>query len=184
MQSYPAANVYRLIEPGPVLLLTTFHEGRANVMTHCFNMMLQHESPTLLACMIGPWDFSFKALQETGECVLALPGVDLIETTVDIGNHSGADVDKFVEYNLTRLPATRVKAPLIAECLANIECRVVDTTMVEKYNLFVVEAIDAHINPDRKEQRAFHHCGDGTFTVDGKVVDLHSRMKKWWKRAI
>ncbi|MDP2825577.1 MAG: hypothetical protein Q8O52_23200 [Sulfuritalea sp.] len=31
-RAYPLSKVYGLLEPGPVLLLTTAHRGRANVM--------------------------------------------------------------------------------------------------------------------------------------------------------
>jgi flavin reductase (DIM6/NTAB) family NADH-FMN oxidoreductase RutF len=98
---------------------------------------------------------------------------------VDIGNCSGKDIDKFKTFNLTSLPAKKVKAPLIAECLANIECRVVDDRMVEKYSLFVLEGVKAWIDPDRKERRTFHANGDGTFVVDGRTLNLRKKMTKW-----
>ncbi len=183
MQNFPIAKTHRLIEPGPVLLVTTFHKDRANIMTIGFHMMIQHGPPPLIGCIIGPWDHSYEALRKTGECVLAVPGVDLAEKAVDIGNCSGSDMDsdtdKFEKFHLTQLPAKRVKAPLVKECLANIECRVADTHLVNAYSLFILEAVHAHINPERKEQRTFHHRGDGTFTVDGRILNLQERMVKW-----
>jgi flavin reductase (DIM6/NTAB) family NADH-FMN oxidoreductase RutF len=179
MESFPVTNVYRLIEPGPVLLATTFHNGQPNVMTVSFHMMMRQRSPALIGCIVGRWDYSRTAFVETGECVLALPGADLLETTAKIGNCSGDHTDKFKEFRLTALPATNVKAPLIEECLANIECKVVDTSLADKYCLFILEAVGAYMNPDRKEQRAFHHCGDGMFVVDGGAVDMQKYMTKW-----
>jgi flavin reductase (DIM6/NTAB) family NADH-FMN oxidoreductase RutF len=161
------------------LLVTTFHKGRTNVMTIGFHMMIQHESPPLIGCIIGPWDYSYKALRETGECVLAVPGVDLAEKVVDIGNCSGGDVDKFKRFRLTQVAGKRVKAPLVKECLANIECRVADTRLVNAYCLFVLEAVEAHVQPGRRERRIFHHRGDGTFSVDGRIFNLQERMVKW-----
>lgn len=178
MQEYPVSKAYRLIEPGPVLLVTTFHKGRANIMTIGFHMMVQHDPP-LIGCIIGPWDYSYKALRATGECVLAVPGVDLAPKVVDIGNCSGDEVDKFKAFRLTQVPGKKVKAPLVNECLANIECRVKDTSLAGKYSLFVLEAVRACINPERQEQRTFHHRGDGTFTVDGRTINLQERMVKW-----
>jgi flavin reductase (DIM6/NTAB) family NADH-FMN oxidoreductase RutF len=180
MQNFPLFNASRMIEPGPVLLATTSHNGRPNIMTMSFHMVVRHQSPTLFGCVVGPWDYSMTAFQETGECVLAVPGADLVETVVEIGNCSGDKTDKFQQFNLTPLPATQVKAPLIGECLVNIECKVVDTSLVEKYHLYILEAVEAHLNPDRKEPRTFHHFGDGTFTVDGNVINLQNKMKKWW----
>lgn len=178
MKNFPLNKVVRLLEPGPLVLVTTAYHGKSNVMTMGFHMMVQHDPP-LIAFIIGPWDFSYKALVETKECVIAIPGVDLMEKTVDIGNCSGADIDKFKEFNLDTLHAEKVKAPLIKQCLANIECKIVNTQLSGKYNLFVAEAAKAWINSDRREQRIFHHKGDGTFSVDGRTRDLKARMTKW-----
>lgn len=178
MKNLALSKTHRLIEPGPVLWVTTFHKGRANIMTIGFHMMVQHDPP-LIGCIIGPWDHSYEALRKTRECVLAVPGVDLAKKVVDIGNCSGADIDKFEAFGLTPVPAKKVAAPLIDECLANVECKVVDTSMVNKYGLFILEAVRTTLDPARKEQRTFHHKGDGTFTVDGRTLNLQERMTKW-----
>ncbi|RYY10652.1 MAG: flavin reductase family protein, partial [Chitinophagaceae bacterium] len=125
MNVLPLNKVVRWIEQGPLVMVTTSYQGSHNVMTMGFHMMVQHDPP-LIAAVIGPWDHSYKALVETKECVIAVPGVDLMETVVDIGNCSGAEVEKFKKFGLHAMPAEQVAAPLIRECLANIECRVVD----------------------------------------------------------
>jgi flavin reductase (DIM6/NTAB) family NADH-FMN oxidoreductase RutF len=178
MKDLRLSRVYRLIEPGPVVLVTTAHKGRANIMTMTYHMMLSHQPP-LIGASIGPWDYSFKALRATKECVLAIPTVDLASEAVEIGNCSGQDIDKFTTFGLTPLPAKKVAPPLIAQCLANIECRVVDASLVRKYNLFILEPVKAWIDADRKERRTIHHNGDGTFVVDGRVLDLKKKMVKW-----
>jgi flavin reductase (DIM6/NTAB) family NADH-FMN oxidoreductase RutF len=178
MKELPASQAYRLLEPGPIVLVTTSLEGRSNVMTMGFHMMIQH-APPLIGCVIGPWDHSHQALRKTGECVIAIPAVDLAETVVDIGNCSGDAVDKFERFGLKTRPAKDVAAPLLAACLANIECRVVDPSLVERYNLFVLEAKRIWIDETREERRTIHHRGDGSFTVDGGTVDLRERMVKW-----
>lgn len=178
MEKIEPPKAYRLLEPGPILLVTTALKGKANVMTMGFHMMIQHDPP-LIGCVIGPWDHSYKALRETGECVLAIPAVDLAKTVVDIGNCSGADTDKFETFKLHTKKAAKVSAPLLPACLANIECRVADDTLVQKYNLFVLEAVAIWMDRDRKERRMLHHQGDGTFTADGRIIDLKARMVRW-----
>ena len=178
MQEMPASKAYRLLEPGPIVLVTTTQQGRPNIMTMGFHMVLQH-APPLIGCVIGPWDHSYKALQASGECVIAIPTVDLAAKVVDIGNCSGEKIDKFEAFGLTPRLAGDVAAPLIAECLANIECQVADTTLVEKYSLFILEAVKIWHDPKRKERRTIHHNGDGTFTVDGRVINLQDRMVMW-----
>lgn len=166
------------MEPSPIVLVTTAHNGKSNIMTMGFHMMVQHEPP-LIGAVIGPWDYSFKALKATHQCVIAIPGADLVEKVVDIGNCSGEDTDKFSKFRLSAKPAQHVDAPLIEQCIANIECNVVDTRLVSQYNLFILEAVKAWINPDRKEQRTLHHQGNGIFKIDGRTIDLRERMVKW-----
>jgi flavin reductase (DIM6/NTAB) family NADH-FMN oxidoreductase RutF len=111
--------------------------------------------------------------------VIAVPTVDLIYKVVDIGNCSGQDVDKFEVFGLTAAPAKKVAAPLVAECLANLECKVVDTRMVNKYAMFILEVVKGWTDPKRKERRTFHANGDGTFVVDGRTIDLKKQMVRW-----
>ena len=178
MNEIPLSKVFHLIEPGPVVLVTTADKGRANIMTMSWHMMMEFEPP-LIGCVIGSWDHSFTALRATGECVIAIPTVDLASKVVEIGNCSGQDVDKFDAFGLTPVSAEKVAPPLVAECLANLECRVADTSLVDKYNLFILEVIKAWTDPERKERRTIHANGDGTFVVDGKTINLKKKMVKW-----
>jgi len=175
-QPYPLGKVYGLLEPGPVVLLTTQRNGRANVMTMSWHMMMEFEPP-LVGCIVSNRNFSFDALEETKVCAINIPTVELAKKVVAIGNISGRKVDKFKKFHLTAEPATVVKAPLIAECYANLECRVTDTRMVESYCMFVLEVVKAWIDPKRKWPRTLHHKGIGEFMVGGARLKLPSKMK-------
>lgn len=188
--TYPPSKVYRLIEPGPVLLVTTgsLADSTHNIMTIGFHMVMQHESPPLIGICLGPWDASFSALKKQRQCVLAVPSVEMANVVVDVGNCSADDDDvessKWERFGLSALPAGRVKAPLVGgpNIIANIECEVEDTKMVSKYSMWVLKPIKAWINPDKKPGeggKMFHHRGDGTFVVDGEILDLKDRMVKW-----
>lgn len=178
MREADPSKAYLLLEAGPIVLVTTADKGGANIMTMGFHMVMQH-APPLIGCIIGPWDHSYKALSATKECVIAIPTVDMAETVVDIGNCSGDAQDKFERFKLTKADAKEVGAPLIKECLANIECRVADEGFVDKYSFWVLEAVAIWVDNDRKERRTLHHNGDGTFTVDGRKLDLRDRMTLW-----
>ena len=130
----------------------------------------------MIACVVSNRDHSFAALRATKECVIAIPAVELAEKVVAVGNCSGRDVDKFEAFHLTQAKAERVTAPLIAECFANIECKVVDTRFVNRYNLFVLEGLKAWIDPARKNSKTIHHQGFGKFVVDGETIELKSKM--------
>jgi flavin reductase (DIM6/NTAB) family NADH-FMN oxidoreductase RutF len=175
MRAFALSKVYQLLEPGPVVLLTTAYKGSANVMTMSWHMMVEFEPP-LVACVVSERDYSFAALRKTRECVIAIPAVNLAQKVVGVGNTSGRNVDKFATFGLTPLPATRVAAPLVAECFANLECKLVDTRLVNKYNIFVLEVLKAWTNPAQKNSRTIHHRGYGTFVVDGKTIKLASKM--------
>ena len=172
MKSLPLAKVYQLLEPGPVVLVTTARNGRANVMTQSWHMMVEFEPPQV-ACVVSDANYSFSALRATGECVIAIPACKLAAKVVEIGNSSGRDVDKFTAFSLTKLRAARVKAPLVGECFANLECKVTDTRLVKKYNLFVLEVLKAWIDPTQRNPKTIHHRGYGIFRYS----------KSWPKRV-
>src|ERR1035441_3715426 len=100
MKELPLSMVYQLIEPGPVVLLTTAHKGRANVMTMPWHMMVEFERP-LVARVVSSANHSFAALQATGECVIAIPARKMAPKVVKVGNSSGRDIDKFEAFGLT-----------------------------------------------------------------------------------
>lgn len=174
--SLPLSQVYRLLEPGPVVLVTSVRGGRANVMTMSWHMMLDFEPPTV-ACVISNRDFTFDILRETRECVINIPTVELAKKVVACGNTSGRVLDKFKKFHLTPLPASRVAAPLISECYASLECKVIDESMVHKYCLFILEVMKAWIDRSKKHPKTMHHCGYGLFMVAGHYIKLPSKMK-------
>lgn len=175
LEDLPLGEVYGHIEPGPVVLLTTCHHGRANVMTMSWHMMVDFEPP-LLACIVADGDHSSAALEATDECVIAIPPMELAKTVVAIGNCSGRRVDKFAEFGLTPACGSVVAAPLIAECFVNLECRVVDSTLANRWGLRVLEVVKAWRDPARIGAKTIHHHGFGTFAVDGRTLKLASKM--------
>jgi flavin reductase (DIM6/NTAB) family NADH-FMN oxidoreductase RutF len=175
-RSFPLSQVYRLLEPGPVVMVTTARKGQANIMTMSWHTMIDFEPP-LVGCVISDRNHTFSILKATKECVINIPTVELAAKAVGCGNTSGRVVDKFKAFHLTPAAASRVKAPLIAECYANLECKVVDTRMAAKYSLFILEVVKAWIDPSKKHPRTIHHLGKGAFMVAGKTIQLPSKMK-------
>jgi flavin reductase (DIM6/NTAB) family NADH-FMN oxidoreductase RutF len=172
MRQLKLSRAFTLIEPGPVVLVTTYDGRKNNVMTISWTMVL--DFTPVFAIATGEWNYSFAALRKTRECVIAIPTVDLLDRVVGIGTCSGADIDKFARFNLSAVPGKAVNAPMIKECLTNIECKVVD--LVAKHNIVVLEAVAACMDPARKEKRTLHAVGDGTFIVDGRRRDRRKMM--------
>jgi len=172
----PLSKVYGLLEPGPVVMVTTVRKGRPNIMTLSWHMMMEFEPP-LVGCVISNRNYTFGILKATKECVINIPTVELAAKVVGCGNTRGERTDKFATFRLTPAAARRVEPPLIDECYANLECRVVDTRMTAKYCLFILEVVQAWIDPSVKRPRTIHHLGRGTFMVAGKIIKLPSKMR-------
>ena len=172
LKEYPLNRVFTLIEPGPVLLVTTAEGRRKNIMTITWSMAMSFAPK--FGIVTGPWNHSFDIMMKTRECVVAVPGVDLIDKVIGIGTCSGTDTDKFKKFSLTAKPAQAVKAPLVAECLFNLECRVAD--YVDAHGIIILECVSAWENTARAERRTFHAIGDGTFVADGEKFDRRRGM--------
>lgn len=176
MKEFELSKAFELLEPGPVILLSTFYKGRKNVMTVSWHMLL--DFTPIIACSIGSYDYSYEALVENRECVISIPAIDLMEKTIRIGNCSGQDVDKFSVFELSTQEGKYVKPQLLSDCIANIECKVVDIDL-GGYNCIVLKGLAAWINPEKVGSKTFHAKGDGTFVIDGDTIDLKHLMTKW-----
>ena len=175
LKESPLDRAFEYFEPGPTILLATRRAGKPNVMTLSWHMPVDFTPQ--IACELGSWDYSYQSLLKSKCCVLAVPGADLLLKTVRIGNCSGKDVDKFKKFKLTELPAEKVDAPLVAECLFNLECKLID--VVKTHGIVVLQGVKAWINPKCKNKNMFHAHGDGRFSIDGKLVNLRKEMTRW-----
>lgn len=172
MHDLELGRAFTLMESGPVVLVTTHGGKKDNIMTISWTMVM--DFTPVFAITTGPWNHSYAALRKSRECVIAIPTVDMLDKVVGIGTCSGKDTDKFGKFKLTPVPGKVVRAPLIKECLANIECKVID--IVKKHNIVVLEAVAAWVDTTRKEKRTVHAVGDGTFIVDGRKMDRRKMM--------
>lgn len=175
-QDFPVSQARRYLEPGPVVLVSSAHKGRTNIMTMGWHTMMEF-SPALVGCVIAESNHSFGLIRRSRECVINLPTVDMATIVVDIGNSSGAEIDKFETFGLTAQPGRRVGAPLIGECHANFECRLHDARLVKRYNFFIFEVVKAHVAPTPKRPRTIHYRGGGEFMVAGRSMSLRRRFR-------
>ena len=172
MQTLKLSKAFTLMESGPVVLVTTHDGHKDNIMTISWTMVL--DFTPVFAITTGEWNHSFAALRKNRECVIAIPTVDMLDKVVGIGTCSGTDTDKFAKFKLTPVQGKVVRSPLIKECLANMECKVID--IVKRHNIVVLEAVAAYLDTERKERRTAHAVGDGTFIVDGRKIDRRKMM--------
>jgi flavin reductase (DIM6/NTAB) family NADH-FMN oxidoreductase RutF len=168
--------LYRLHEPGPVVLVTTANRTRANVMTLSRHLMMEFVPP-LVGCVLSGRTYSFSLLMESRECVINIPTRELAHKVVACGNCTGRRRAQFATIGLTPVPSKYVLPPPIRECSANLECRVADTRLVARYNFFVLEVVQAWLDRSVQRPRTLHHVGRGTLMVAGDLIRLPSKKK-------
>ena len=174
-QDFPTHKVRRFLEPGPIVPVSSAHRDNTNIMTMGWYMMMEFE-PALIGCCISAANHSFELVRKGRQCVINLPTVDLAAEAAKIGNSSGRDIDKFAEFGLTPTSGARVRAPLIAECYANFECLLRDTSWVSKYNVFVFEVVKAHVAASPRCPKTIHYRGDGEFMISGEETRKYRRL--------
>ncbi len=175
-KSLQLSKVYSLLESGPVIMVTTAQKEKSNIMTMSWHTMIDFEPP-LVGVVMSDLNYSFNLLKKSKECVINIPTVEIAEKVVGCGNTHGDKVNKFEKFGLTPKPGSLVGAPLIEECYANLECRVIDTKMVAKYGFFIVEVVKAWIDPKVKDPATIHHIGKENFMIAGERIKIKSKMK-------
>lgn len=175
-KNLPLSKVHGLLEPGPVVMLTTVRNGKANIMTMSWHTMIDFEPP-VVGCVVDDRSLTFANLLWAKECVINIPTVELAAQALRCGSASGRTTDKFKAFHLTHLPASCVKPPLIGECYANLECKLTDARMASRYNLFILRVVKAWIDPSFKRPRTIHHLGGGRFMVAGRIIAFRSRVR-------
>jgi flavin reductase (DIM6/NTAB) family NADH-FMN oxidoreductase RutF len=174
---FPVSEIRRYLEAGPVVLVSSKWRDTTNMMTMGWHMVMEF-TPSLVACVISNANHSFEMLRQSRECVINVPTTDLVDEVIGIGNCSGAEVDKFKNFGLTPIPATKVSAPLIKECHANFECRLAEGSFISKYGLFIWEVVKAHVATSPKYPKTVHYRGDGVFMISGRSVDLSRKFTR------
>lgn len=169
----PVHRVRAYMEPGPIVLLSSACDGERNVMTMGWHMVMEF-SPSLIGCVIARGNHSFDLVRAAEACVINIPTVAMIDTVVGIGNSTGREIDKFERFDLRIEAAEQVEAPLLRDCHANLECRVIDDALVDRYDFFVLEVVKAHVARAPENPTTLHYTGDGVFLRSGKPISRRS----------
>lgn len=131
---FPVSHIRRYLEPGPIVMVSSALGDRYNIMTMGWYTVMEF-TPSLVGCVIADGNHSFDLIRNSRECVINLPTTSLTDVVVGIGNTTGAEIDKFERFGLTAQRAMRVKAPLIPECHASFECRILTWPLAAIFDL-------------------------------------------------
>lgn len=171
-EDVPLNFALRLMYPRPTVLVSCALDGKPNIITLAWSTPLSH-NPPLLGISVGLERYSHEVIAKSGEFVVNIPIIDLIKQTIFCGERSGRDIDKFKETNLTPIPSLRVKAPSIQECVAHLECKVVQSIRTGDHTLFVGEVLAARVNQglfkrifDPAKIQIILHLGSRDFTTN------------------
>lgn len=173
---FPLIDVRQHLETGPIVLVTSAWSGESNIMTMGWHMMMQFD-PALLGCYIWSGNHSYELIRNSQQCVINVPTLELVDQVVAVGNNTGSAVDKFGQFGLTPTAATRVEAPLIAECYASFECQLYDAKLIDEYGLFIWEVVKAHVDRAVEQPRTLHYRGGGQFMVAGETLDFRQQFR-------
>ncbi|MHB1294271.1 MAG: flavin reductase family protein [Anaerolineae bacterium] len=178
----PLNQSHRLIAPRPVCLLTTSYHGQVNVMAASWVCPVSLEPPMVLVA-VHPATHTHGMLMHREECVLNVPGRALAEQVQKAGMLTGADMDKVAQLGLTLESGRRVEVPHITECLAYLECAIVDVLQPGDHTLFVAQVIGAWAEEDafggswlapedNEELCNLLHLGGSAFCLPGKRIAI------------
>lgn len=170
-KAFPLSKVYTLLESGPVIMVSTRGKAGNNVMPMSWHTMIDFDPP-LVGCVISDESLTFRNIKAAKECVINIPTLEIAHKALACGNVSGTSGDKFARFGLTPAKASVVKAPLVKECYASLECRLADARMAGKYNLFIFRVVKAWADASVKDPKTFHHRGGPEFIIAGKAVKL------------
>lgn len=168
----------RLINHGPVSLVTSAFQDKQNVMALAWLMPLS-QTPRYIAIAMPAKRYTYELIQKSKEFVVNIPPVALKDLVIKCGKASGRDEDKLSRNNIKTLKAKKVKAPLVADCVAHLECTLVSETKGGDHQILIGEVVAASadegvVKPegfvDVKKAKMLHHLGGTYFTVCGEEV--------------
>jgi flavin reductase (DIM6/NTAB) family NADH-FMN oxidoreductase RutF len=167
----PIAKSYRIINYGPVVLVSSAAGKRANLATIAWAVPLSSDPP-LVGVAVYEEHYTARLVSKSKEFVINVPGASLLKKVKDCGSIHGFKTDKFEKFRLTQLPATKVKAPLVAECYAHLECKLRKKIKIGDHYLFVGKIVHASVDKgimtsrgtvNIKKIRTLHHLGGDEF---------------------
>ncbi len=175
----PLPKAYLLLNHGPVTLVSSRHAARSNVMAASWSMPLDFDPPKV-AVVIDRNTLTRELVNASGEFALNVPPQSLADTVVGVGTVSGREADKWSRFGLGTVAATRIAAPLVAGCVAWLECRVLEERATEqRHDLFLAEVVAAsaddrvfsggrwHFEDDAL--RTIHYVAGGQFFATGAM---------------
>jgi flavin reductase (DIM6/NTAB) family NADH-FMN oxidoreductase RutF len=172
-KSVTVSSFHYLLHPCNTSLVTCCDdEGQPNIIAIAWLIPLS-VSPPLVGMSIRPTRHSYDLIQATGEFVVNVAPLEIARQVLFCGRRSGRDVDKFAVTGLTPGQARLVRPPIIEECIAHLECRVVQEVEAGDHHLVIGEVLAAYTRPGVLDDNSLYdlshihpllHLGRNRFT--------------------
>jgi len=170
---------YRFIGFGPVVLISTTDGMKRDVSTVAWVSPCSKNPPTLMIAM-GRDHLTWKNIMKTGWFAVNVPTADQLDLVMYCGTVSGRDVDKFSDRSIRVLQGTaNEKLPLLADCAAWLECRIIPWVEAGDHSVLVAEVKAASCKegvllPDHSWDAArfptLHHLGGRKFIKGSEIL--------------
>lgn len=171
---------YRLINHGPVVLVSSVFRKRADVTPIAWVMPACDEPPRI-ALAVWKGHFIYKCIMKTKDFVVNIPGKNMMRQVVQCGQASGKSINKFRKFSLKKERSKTVRSPRLAGSLAFLECTLVsDKKLAQKYGIIIGEvkyaeaekkAFDKRWLLKKGKYKTLHHLGENVFCVPaGKIL--------------
>ena len=165
-------SAYRLLHPMRTVIVSCIgNNAKPNITTIAWAMPTSI-NPPLIAVSIAPGRYSHKLIVESGEFIVNIPTIELLQEVYACGSLTGRSFDKFKKTDLTQMPGKKVKAPAIRECIAHLECKVDDQLVTGDHTIFVGKILEAYADMgvfaetyDLKKARMLYHAGGNNFSL-------------------
>lgn len=178
-RSVPLSVAYRLIGPGPLVLVSSLFNKRAGLTPIAWHMPVS-DDPPIVALEIWEGHFIYKAILKTRDFVINIPSSDMAETVRGLGSVSGSKIDKFERFGLDKEASKKIRSPRLKSAIGILECRLrPERSLLKKYNVVLGDVVYAEAEsgmfkdrwlPEKSGPRMIHHLGGKIFSVPDKRI--------------
>jgi flavin reductase (DIM6/NTAB) family NADH-FMN oxidoreductase RutF len=137
-----------ILFPVPAVLVASGSLEEPNVLAVAW-IGIVGSAPPMLAISLHKTRYSLEIIRKTKEFTVNIPQARHFREVDYCGLVSGRTRRKVLDCGFTTIPGSIVKAPLIAECPFNLECKVSRETTFGDWVVIFAEIVETHVDADK-----------------------------------
>ncbi len=159
--------------PSLLVNVTTYKpNGLANASMQSWCTFVGENGYHVLLGSVNKYGHLYASARETGCCVVNIPSQEVFGRCMDTINHNAPEDDEIAAAGLTQVKASRVGAPMIAECMVNLECELEwehDITEGGYSSVMCFRVVNVWA-----EDSVFDETNGGRYGENGYLYNIHS----------